>query len=193
MITIFDTPIVTPVLRFFAHIGFRLVGWRVVGDIPADVRRCVVIAIPHTSYWDFVIFLGLAFVLRRTPLVMVKHTVFWEPLGTFLRYCGAIAVDRTSPQARVRDVVALSKIYNEFVLVVTPEGTRAQVAQWKSGFYRIAEKIDVPIALGFIDGANRETGIREMFIPSGDYDRDVEKIQTLYAGIRGIREQTPSA
>lgn len=191
--TIFNTPILTPILRIGAHIAFRLVRWRAVGEIPSDIRRCVVIALPHTSFWDFAVFLGLAFVMRRTPVVMIKKEVFRGALNPILHYCGAIPIDRSSPKSRVRDLIEFSKNHDEFILVITPEGTRKVVDKLKSGFYRIAEALDIPIALGFIDGDRRETGILKMFTPSGDYDADLKEIQAVYVGMHGIKEKQPRA
>ena len=37
---------------------YRARGWKAIGAPPAD-RRCVIIAAPHTSNWDFLYFLGL--------------------------------------------------------------------------------------------------------------------------------------
>ena len=35
----------------------KLLGWKIVGTIEKDIPKCIVIAVPHTSWWDF--FLGI--------------------------------------------------------------------------------------------------------------------------------------
>ena len=41
---------------------FKLRGWKITGGIPKDVKKCVLVAAPHTSNWDFVYGLaGIAF------------------------------------------------------------------------------------------------------------------------------------
>ena len=38
----------------------RLIGWHVDGTLP-DLPKFVIIGAPHTSNWDFVLFLGVMF------------------------------------------------------------------------------------------------------------------------------------
>ena len=39
--------------RFFILI-FKLRGWKIVGSVPPEIKKAVVIAAPHSSNWDFV-------------------------------------------------------------------------------------------------------------------------------------------
>ena len=36
-------------------------------------------------------------------------------------------------------------------MAVTPEGTRSRQEKWKTGFYYLAKKSNVPICLGYLD------------------------------------------
>ncbi|TVQ71776.1 MAG: glycerol acyltransferase, partial [Oceanospirillales bacterium] len=62
--TMFDTPVIRPLLRAISVITLRLVGWKVEGEIPADLKKCVMIAAPHTSNWDLPFTLMIAFVMK---------------------------------------------------------------------------------------------------------------------------------
>ena len=50
---------------------------------PPAVRRCVVVAAPHTSNWDlpWMLLFARAFGLR--PCFMMKHSLFRGPAGRF--------------------------------------------------------------------------------------------------------------
>ncbi|MCK7531289.1 MAG: hypothetical protein MZV63_09705 [Marinilabiliales bacterium] len=50
--------------------------------------------------------------------------------------------------------------HKSFYVTITPEGTRKYNANWKKGFYYIALRAQVPIALGFLDYAKKEGGSR---------------------------------
>jgi 1-acyl-sn-glycerol-3-phosphate acyltransferase len=65
-------------------------------------------------------------------------------------------------------------------VVITPEGTRRLVKQWKKGFYLIALEAKVPIVLSFIDYREKTGGIGPVLYPSGDYNKDMELIYRFY-------------
>jgi 1-acyl-sn-glycerol-3-phosphate acyltransferase len=60
-LTIFNTPIISSIFRFFSNSIMRLLGWRVDGKLPADIPKFILIGAPHTSNWDFLLFLGIVF------------------------------------------------------------------------------------------------------------------------------------
>ena len=61
--TIFDTPLISPLMRGLAFSFLKVFGWRLEGRLP-EVDKLVVIAAPHTSNWDLPVLLSLAFALR---------------------------------------------------------------------------------------------------------------------------------
>jgi len=71
-------------------------------------------------------------------------------------------------------------------LLITPEGTRSKVKEWKTGFYRIANGAEVPIVLGFIDASTKSCGFGDTFHPSGDIDNDMLAIKANYKNKSGI-------
>ena len=90
--TLFNTPIISSILRVISKITLKIIRWRVVGQLPEDQRKYVLIVAPHTSNWDFILFVLAVSVLRLKPSVLIKSTLFVGPLVWFLRYGGAIPV-----------------------------------------------------------------------------------------------------
>jgi 1-acyl-sn-glycerol-3-phosphate acyltransferase len=82
----------------------RLTGWRVEGRLP-DLPKFVLVGAPHTSNWDFLLFLGAVFALRADVRFMGKAELFRSPLGWFFRYCGGYPVDRKKPTGLVEQMV----------------------------------------------------------------------------------------
>ena len=65
-------------------------------------------------------------------------------------------------------------------MVITPEGTRGKRSKWKTGFYYIAVKAEVPIALGYLDFDLKEANVTEIFYPTGDMDKDMREIMNYF-------------
>ena len=61
--TLFTTPILSPILHGISRIILTIIRWRVVGVLPTDHRKYVLIVAPHTSNWDFVLFVLATFEL----------------------------------------------------------------------------------------------------------------------------------
>jgi len=157
----------------------KIRGWKRVGEVPCPCRF-VAICAPHTSNWDVYYWLALAWGLGVRPHYMVKHTLFWWPLGVFLRWTGAVPVDRTSHRNAVQQMADIFDQNEEFVLGVAAEGTRKRAAGWKSGFYYIALNARVPIAMGYLDYKKKIVGISEPFVPSGNLEEDFKIVQAFY-------------
>lgn len=187
--TLFTTPILAPILRFFSHWILKVIGWRCVGAIPKDINKCILIVAPHTSNWDFAYFILSVFELRLNLRVLIKHTLFVGPLGWFLRYCGGIPVDRRAASARVRSLSDRLADSESFVLLITPEGTRSPNKNWKSGFYHMAQEAGVPIVIAYLDAAIKEIGIDHVMNPTGDKDGDIKKIKAFYDTKQGVKPE----
>lgn len=162
----------------------RLLGWKINGELPAK-NKFVLIVAPHTSNWDFVIGLIAEFAVGGRFHFLAKKQLFFFPLNFFLKMVGGIPVDRSKSHDLVEQVVHLFEQKEDFVLGITPEGTRSPVKRWKTGFYHIANKAKIPIAMVGFDYVKKEIRIREPFWPTGDMDKDMPKILDFYRGIQG--------
>ena len=155
-------------------------GWTVENKGPAT-RKFVVIAAPHTSNWDFMYFMGATDALKLNLSFMGKAGLFRWPFGRLMRDLGGIPVDRSKSSNAVEEMIAEFARRDEFMLTVAPEGTRGKVQQWKTGFYHIALGAGVPMVLGMMDYKRKVVGLAGAIMPSGDYQRDMEKLAAFYA------------
>ena len=71
------------------------------------------------------------------------------------------------------------------VIAVPPEGTRAKTVYWKTGFYYIAQKADVPLILVSMDYNKKEVGVINQMNLSGDIKKDMLLIQKQYFDMQG--------
>jgi 1-acyl-sn-glycerol-3-phosphate acyltransferase len=166
----------------------RLTGWRVEGSLP-DLPKYVIIGAPHTSNWDFMLFLGTIFHLRANVKFMGKAELFRSPIGWFFYYCGGIPVDRKKPQGLVEQMVDACNKAEQFVLVIAPEGTRHFVKEWKMGFYHIAKNTGIPLVIGVLDGRNKTIRIGQVFHLTDNVEEDMKTIKGYYAGMVGINPE----
>lgn len=111
---------------------------------------------------------------------VAKHTLFTWPWGPMFKAIGGLPVDRSSGTSFLINTIELFEQRSRLILAIAPEGTRSKVAYWKTGFYTIAEKAGVPIALGYIDYAKKRVGVGALFTPSGDIVKDFEIIRKFY-------------
>jgi 1-acyl-sn-glycerol-3-phosphate acyltransferase len=166
-------------VRAVGRFAMRVSGWKVVGDLP-QIPKFVIVVAPHTSNWDFVIGLAAKLALSLDAHWFGKDTLFRGPMGAFMRAIGGRPVRRDAPEGRVMAMAATIRAEPKFVLVITPEGTRKAVIQWRTGFYHIAEAADIPIVPVWFDYSRKEVGIGEPVRASGDLATDVVALQSLY-------------
>jgi 1-acyl-sn-glycerol-3-phosphate acyltransferase len=183
--TIFNTPILSGIFHYMARLLMRLFGWRVDGRLP-DIPKLVLIGAPHTSNWDFVLFLGVIFTLRANVRFMGKAELFRWPIGLFFRYCGGVPVDRSKSTGLVDQMVEACNRSDKFILTIAPEGTRHHVQEWKRGFYHIAKGAGIPIVLAVVDGKHRTVRIGQVFQPTENMEADMKAIKGFFTGIVGI-------
>ena len=185
--TIFDTPVIRTVFRWIALFWLWSFGWKTEGEPPADPKY-VLIAAPHTSNWDLVVTLCMAFKYRVSIYWLGKDALFCFPFGPVLKWLGGIPVVRSRSTNMVERTAAIFAERDKLVLVVPPEGTRGKVRWWKTGFYHIAYTANVPIVMGFIDFGRKVGGMGPVFVPTGKIEEDMEHIQSFYKNIKGKRQ-----
>lgn len=172
----------------FGNAFLDLSGWSIGGAIP-KAKKYVLIAAPHTSNWDFPYTIALAFALGVDIKWMGKDQLFQGPKGHLFRALGGIPVDRGQRTNMVDRMVELFAENDELVLTVPAEGTRGSGKYWKSGFYHIARRAGVPIALGFLDFGRKRGGIGPLVHPTGDIKRDMDVIRAFYADVTALKPE----
>lgn len=183
--TIFNAPVPSTIYHYLAVFFMHLAGWHIEGKLP-DLPKFVLIGAPHTSNWDFVLFLGVIFSLRADVRFMGKAELFRFPIGWFFRYCGGVPVDRKKSTGLVDQMVEAANNADHFILTIAPEGTRHYVSDWKKGFYHIAKKAGIPIVLAIVDGKHKTVRIGQVFYPTEDMEADIKTIQGFFTGVVGI-------
>lgn len=169
----------------FARWWLGLTNWKVVGEVPKDLKRFVVIGAPHTSNWDLYGAVFGAMALDFQGKWLGKKQLFRFPFGGLMRWLGGIPVDRSKSTNMVDFAANLLKESDDLGLIIPPEGTRSRAAKWKTGFYYIAHQAGVPILCGIMDYKKKEVGIARIFTPTGDIHEDIKAIREIYKDVEG--------
>jgi 1-acyl-sn-glycerol-3-phosphate acyltransferase len=175
-------------VKWLADIYLRLRGWRFLGRLP-DLPKMVIVGAPHTSNWDFVLFLAALRQYDMRVSFIGKHTLFRWPLGFWFRRWGGIPVDRSVPGGLVRQVASAFDEAERMILVMAPEGTRKLAPYWKAGFIWIAEEADVPVVLAGVDGKSRTVEIGPTVPYHGDPAGFMEQLRNYYSAKSGFKPE----
>ena len=137
-------------------------------------------------------FLALAFILKGDLRYMGKKELFRWPFTGFFLWCGGVPVDRSKHHGLVEQTVQAIQEADHFQLVITPEGTRKKVGQWKQGFYYIAKKASIPIVAGYVDSSTKTCGIGPTFTVTDDMESDIKTMQDFFKDKVGINPELTS-
>jgi len=162
---------------------YWITGWRVVGNIPSDIKKCVIIGAPHTSNYDFGYARALFYILDRPIKYIVKEELLQTPLAWFFRATGAIGVSRDKSQNMVAQMAELFAGSETMCILLSPEGSRQANGKWRTGFYHAAMQAKVPVVLISLDYNKKVAHVGACIFPTGDYQHDIVQIKGYYQGI----------
>jgi 1-acyl-sn-glycerol-3-phosphate acyltransferase len=172
-------------MRWLSYRIFRALGWKFEGVLP-DVPKMVIIGAPHTSNWDFFLFLAALIHYDMKVKFLGKQALFRWPFGFMFRKVGGIPVDRGRPGGLVRQVKQAFDSADRMILVVAPEGTRKAATAWKSGFVQIAEGAGVPVVFAGVDGPQKTLTLSEANYVGSDRSEFMDRVRAFYADKPGM-------
>ncbi|HZY33796.1 MAG TPA: lysophospholipid acyltransferase family protein [Rhodanobacter sp.] len=162
----------------------RMAGWSLVGEFP-DAPKLVLIAAPHSSWWDGMWGLLVKVAVGADVHFMGKQELFFWPLGSLLRRLGGMAIDRGAAKGVVEQMIDQFRQREKLWLGIAPEGTRKPVKRWKSGFWRIAHDAGVPIFTVAFHYPDKTIQLGPLFDTSADMDADITRLRAFYAPFKG--------
>ena len=96
---------------------------------------------------------------------------------------GGVPIDTTNGKKKINMVEIMADFFKknkDFIMTITPEGTRSLRKEWKSGFYQVAKLANVPICLGYVDFKTKTAGVGGVVFPKEDMKEDMKKIMDFY-------------
>lgn len=175
-------------MTWLAEKWLKLRGWRFVGGMP-ELEKMILVGAPHTSNWDFIVYLGAIRHWHISPRYIAKHTLFRWPFGPFFRRFGGIPVDRAKAGGLVGQVTAEFDRSERMILVMAPEGTRSAAPYWKSGFVKIAADSGAPIVPVYIDFESLEVVLGSPIEFDGDEKALMDQLRDFFSSGRGKKRE----
>ncbi|WP_309642298.1 1-acyl-sn-glycerol-3-phosphate acyltransferase [Flavobacterium sp.] len=169
----------------YRFIFCRLMGWKIIGTINPEIKKCILMVMPHTSWHDFYLGLFTRGIIGLEMNFVAKKELFRFPFGWYFRWIGGTPLDRSGGLNKVDAIAEIFKQKEVFRMGISPEGTRKKVTELKTGFYYIAIKAEVPIIPVAFDFGKKEVNFGEPFYPTTDFQKDMKAIMPHFAGVKG--------
>ena len=86
----------------------KMMGWKA-GEPMAPDDKCIILGVPHTSFWDFIVSYLYYTSVGGKARCMIKKELFFPPLGWILKAMGGVPVDRKNSTNLIRSVINAAK------------------------------------------------------------------------------------
>jgi 1-acyl-sn-glycerol-3-phosphate acyltransferase len=166
-------------MKYICKFFLWLFGWKAI-EPPVEEPKCIILGVPHTSAWDFVISYFYYTSVGGRAHVMVKKEFFWGPFAPLMRFMGAVPVDRKHGSSAAFQMIEAIRKADRMHLAIAPEGTRKATLRWKTGFHTIARACNIPVYLGYFDWKTKRIGRGPKFEITEDAQADLKKIMEHY-------------
>ena len=176
------------VSKWLGRMLLRMCRWHTEGEI-SEAPKLICVMAPHTSWWDFTTNLGVMMATGLHASWFIANRYTKGLLGQMLAFLGAIPIDRTSHNDLVTQMVELFNSNERLVLAIFPEGTRKPVATWKTGFWHIAKRAQVPLQLVAVDYAKHATVFGPIIHLTDDMERDIQQMRLYFKSVTAKRPE----
>jgi len=165
-----------------AKVGLRLCGWKPLSaksetNILRNTRA--IYAFPHTSYWDFYIF--LCYMLAYPHLIdNVKILVKPGPFvyaGWLLRRLGCLPATSINDKGHgcVSRITEDLKHLDHFKFTISPKGS-IERKPWRNGYYYIGVGLEAVFVVAGLDYRRKELVVRDQSI---SYTEGLDKVESF--------------
>lgn len=170
-------------MKTISRLYFCLTGWRLEGRLSPEINKCIMVAAPHTSNYDFGYSRAALYMMGCNVKYLAKKELLDSPFGFFFRWTGAIGVGRDRSENMVSRMVELLNQHEKLVIMLAPEGSRKLKGKWRTGFYYAAMQAKVPIVLASLDYKKKVANVGPVFHPTGNYHQDMVLVKEFYKAV----------
>ena len=171
--------------RIYKWIFSNLMGWKIEGVFNQEIKKSVLMVMPHTSWHDFYVAIICRGAVGSEINWIGKKELFRFPFSYFFKYLGGTPLDRTGGLNKVESIAAIFETRETFRLGLSPEGTRKKVEVLKTGFYYIAIKANVPIIPVSINFEKKVVDFGNPFNPTGNIESDLQILNKHFVDAKG--------
>lgn len=173
--------------RGLGDLILKSMGWTLIGKLPNE-KKLILIGGPHTSNWDLSLAMGSMLSVGLKFSWMMKKEAFIWPLGGLWKKMGGIPIDRGADIDVVGQVKTFVDAQDSVWIGLTPEGTRAKVERYKTGYLRMAKGLNIPLFIVGIDSRTKTVILDRLWHPIESIEEENAAIKSYiesnYCGIR---------
>jgi len=170
---------------FSRFILYTILGWKTKGNFPKHLKKYIIIAAPHTHWFDFPLGIAIEWAEGVSANYIGKASLFKPPFGFIFKWLGGTPVNRSESTNKVQAIVNIFNSKEKFILALSPEGTRKKVDKWKTGFYYIAKGANVPIIMVTLNFKDKEIKISEPYYLTDNMEKDFNFFYNYYKDVVG--------
>lgn len=174
--------------KFLSSCILQLAGWEIVGSYPHHIRKGIIVVAPHTSNWDFALGVATRAIQQFPSYFLIKDDWIQLPIiGWIVTQLGGVGVDRSgkSKKSTSEQIINYFNTREEFVITITPEGTRKYNPDWRTGFWYIAKEAEVPLIPASFDYEKKQVIWQEPFYVSEQKEEDISKLKAMFRQYKG--------
>lgn len=179
--------------KYFFKFFFKVIGWKLIGTFPKNVKKTISIVAPHNTWADFPLGLGARAEIELSNSITLnflgKAELFNGFFGWLFSGLGGIPVERFSKNDVVQSVVNLFNTHENLHIALAPEGTRKAVSKLRTGFYYMAKQANVPLIMVGLDYEKKQIIINKPFFVTDDMENDFKVIARFYNTISGVKKE----
>ena len=164
---------------------FKIFKWKIKGEFPKELKKYIIIVAPHTHWYDFPLGVCIKYATAVPSNFIGKASLFKKPFGFIFKALGGVPVQRDKNNNLVASTIDIFNSRENFVIGLSPEGTRKKVEVWKQGFYHIAKGADIPVVRVIFDFDKKVATILKPFDLTDDMEADLKELRSVYVGIKG--------
>ena len=162
----------------------RRVGWKLEGEVPRAVPRLVLVLMPHTSNWDFVICWLFIRAERLQITLFGKDGFYFFPFKYFYSWFGVVPIKRGQKANFVEMATSMYQQREHLWTAMAPEGTRSYMPSLKSGYYHLARKANVPVVVVGIDYSKKQIKVLPPRPVMASFEEDAAELVNFSHGMR---------
>jgi len=166
--------------KFIGTLILKLGGWA--EDYPQNfsVDKYIMISAPHTSLKDYLYTVASFWKRGEEVKILFKNNQVISLSNCFFRKIFGIRFDDITKEGIDYSVDLINKSDKLILIVPTECCPRKKADRWNTEFHDIAYKVNVPVALGYLDYSDRTIGVGDMFTVTDEKNKDLKKIQNFY-------------
>lgn len=120
-------------MQKFYKLILKIAGWKVM-EPPVPEPKCIILGVPHTSVWDFIVSLLYYNSEGHKAYIMIKDSFFRWPFGKILRAVGGIPVKQGKGANLSYRLLKSSRTEMSFTLLLLRKGQEALQTGGKPDF-----------------------------------------------------------